>query len=563
MTRKAGIVVVTYAPGFTNTLFRHPERQHVEFSPDSDRRRPGGPCPRPARSPGYAAGADHRAESSKKSSYAGKRNASRNTSTWPFAMPKADVPARFSSKLPIDVLDADVDPDSVTDFKTVVKSRPADPADARAMMELVRNSVKTGDHGRQRGLFCRCGAENNAALPKKQEYPYSRANSPADLFRIRIPCVLNRWSMIRPGCAPLATVDSDCVILLGNRLCLYTGQGGLFRKDAQSYSGRHPAGRDRQESLGGSCRFWRRERLMAECNDWIDREQAGEALKQRFSGWVEELPQKCRDRQRIRKISFREHQGAHQPRQAGQGKSTSSWIETTILSSPTAGSAHLDPLVQDMRQPWAEMHSGLFGCLGGGLAYANAAKLVRPESRVMLCIGDGSIGFNFMEILTSLNQHLPIVIVIGNNSLWGMTANSMKLKFKHYVPGTVELGFVPYHKFMEPVGVKGFLVERPEEIRPALEASVCLGEDGDHQRENRSRHHGPRSAALAMAQARNFNGGRDQKRKSEPGGARDRRIDRYRRGPSPWSWTGRGSVCSLRYDDSGMAISFVKRPLKN
>jgi acetolactate synthase-1/2/3 large subunit len=121
------------------------------------------------------------------------------------------------------------------------------------------------------------------------------------------------------------------------------------------------------------------------------------------------------------------------------------------------------------------MASGLFGCLGVGLPYANAAKLVRPQSRVLLCSGDGSMGFNFMELETSIRKKLPIVVVIGNNNLWGMTANSMKGRFGHLVPGTVELDFVPYHKMMEALGGKGMLVEKPEDIQPALKEAFASG----------------------------------------------------------------------------------------
>ena len=81
----------------------------------------------------------------------------------------------------------------------------------------------------------------------------------------------------------------------------------------------------------------------------------------------------------------------------------------------------------------------------------------------------------FYELETSIRKNLPIVVVIGNNNLWGMTANSMRHRFKHLVPETVELNYVPYHEMIESLGGKGMLVEKPEDIRPALKEAFESG----------------------------------------------------------------------------------------
>jgi len=65
------------------------------------------------------------------------------------------------------------------------------------------------------------------------------------------------------------------------------------------------------------------------------------------------------------------------------------------------------------------LDAGLFGCLGCGLPYAHAAKLLYPGKRVCLITGDGSIGFNFMEFETAIRKKLPVVTVICNDSNGG------------------------------------------------------------------------------------------------------------------------------------------------
>ena len=54
-----------------------------------------------------------------------------------------------------------------------------------------------------------------------------------------------------------------------------------------------------------------------------------------------------------------------------------------------------------------------------------------------------------------------------------MTSNSMKMRFGKFIPGTVEIGNPPYHKAVEALGGKGILVERPEDIGPALEEAFA------------------------------------------------------------------------------------------
>jgi len=121
------------------------------------------------------------------------------------------------------------------------------------------------------------------------------------------------------------------------------------------------------------------------------------------------------------------------------------------------------------------LDSGLYGCLGVGIPYANAAKLRYPDRRVLLITGDGSVGFNFMEFHTAIRKKLPIVVVIANDQSWGMIAHSQQLRLGHPIPNGTELGWVDYHKMVEVLGGFGICVERPDDIRPALKAAFASG----------------------------------------------------------------------------------------
>jgi acetolactate synthase I/II/III large subunit len=116
-----------------------------------------------------------------------------------------------------------------------------------------------------------------------------------------------------------------------------------------------------------------------------------------------------------------------------------------------------------------------FGSLGIGLPFAVAAKLARPESKVVLVSGDGSFGFNAMEFETAVRHGIPVLAVVCNDRAWGSAKHSQELCFApDRVCGT-ELGAVHYEGMVESLGGYGELVERDEDIIPAIERALASG----------------------------------------------------------------------------------------
>jgi acetolactate synthase-1/2/3 large subunit len=71
-------------------------------------------------------------------------------------------------------------------------------------------------------------------------------------------------------------------------------------------------------------------------------------------------------------------------------------------------------------KPYRFHNVSSFGMIGVGLPYAVGAQVALPDSKVVLANGDGSIGFNGMEIDTMVRHNLPVKMFIGNNSIWGI-----------------------------------------------------------------------------------------------------------------------------------------------
>jgi acetolactate synthase-1/2/3 large subunit len=118
---------------------------------------------------------------------------------------------------------------------------------------------------------------------------------------------------------------------------------------------------------------------------------------------------------------------------------------------------------------------GYLGCLGVGLPFGLAAKLAHPEKRVLTLIGDGSTGLNFAEFDTAVRHDLPLVVVVNNDQGWGMSRQGQIATWGADRRVAVELGAVRYDLAAAGFGAYAEFVERPEEIRPALERAFASG----------------------------------------------------------------------------------------
>ena len=125
-------------------------------------------------------------------------------------------------------------------------------------------------------------------------------------------------------------------------------------------------------------------------------------------------------------------------------------------------------------RPGGLLDPGPFGCLGVGAPFALAAKTIEPDTRVGIVYGDGSFGFNGMEYDTLIRHELPVVGVVGNDGAW----NNIKVIHRMMHPESAflsDIGFRPYEKMVEGLGGYGELVEKPSEIRQALERAQDSG----------------------------------------------------------------------------------------
>jgi acetolactate synthase-1/2/3 large subunit len=130
--------------------------------------------------------------------------------------------------------------------------------------------------------------------------------------------------------------------------------------------------------------------------------------------------------------------------------------------------------VVDSFHPGCWLDPGPFGCLGAGPGYALAAKLAHPDRQVVLLQGDGAFGFSGMEFDTLARHGVNVVSVIGNNGIWALEKHPMEFLYGYSVAADLRPG-TRYDQVVEALGCHGELVERPDELRPALERALGAG----------------------------------------------------------------------------------------
>jgi acetolactate synthase I/II/III large subunit len=125
-------------------------------------------------------------------------------------------------------------------------------------------------------------------------------------------------------------------------------------------------------------------------------------------------------------------------------------------------------------RPGGWLDPGPYGCLGTGLGYAMAARIARPSAQVVLLLGDGAAGFSLMDVDTLVRHRLPVVMICGNNGIWGLEKHPMQALYGYDVAADLQPQ-CRYDQVVSALGGAGELVTRPADIAPALRRAFDSG----------------------------------------------------------------------------------------
>jgi len=377
-------------------------------------------------------------------------------------------------ELPVDVLNAAVNPASVKEMRTEVESHPADPVKAEQMLDMIQQSEKPVVIAGT-GVWQSKAEKDLVAFIENAGMPVYTSLSGRGTISDTHPLCFEGALAIRPGSGFSAYMQTDLVVLLGTRICLYYMFGGIFNPQAKIVQVDIQAeeiGRNRAVDLPVVSDVGA---LLRQCNTVIRERKITETLISRFAPWVATL-KTAHDQGKAMSAGDWQSDAMpiHPMRLAGEINKFMD-RDDDIVVADGGDTATWMGMTRTIRRPGHYLDYGIFGSLAVGLPYANAAKLCYPEKRVCLITGDGSVGFNFMEFETALRKKLPIVVVICNDLGWGMIRHSQEIRMGHAVREGTHIGRVDYHRMVEALGGKGILVEQPSDIRPALEEAFSSG----------------------------------------------------------------------------------------
>lgn len=168
---------------------------------------------------------------------------------------------------------------------------------------------------------------------------------------------------------------------------------------------------------------------------------------------------------------------------------TYAWSDTVIkpqyvvekLYELTKGDAYITTEV-GQNQMWAAqfyrfkrprqlMTSGGLGVMGYGFPAAMGVQMAKPGATVIDIAGDGSIQMNIQELITVVENELPVKVAILNNSFLGMVRQWQQLFYEKRYSST-PMRAPDFVKLAEAYGAVGLRATKPEEVVPVIQKAL-------------------------------------------------------------------------------------------
>ncbi len=125
-------------------------------------------------------------------------------------------------------------------------------------------------------------------------------------------------------------------------------------------------------------------------------------------------------------------------------------------------------------KPRRWINSGGLGTMGFGLPAAIGVKLAHPEAEVACITGEASIQMCIQELATALQYKTPVKIINLNNRYMGMVRQWQEFNYESRYSQSYMDTIPDFVALAEAYGHVGIRVEKPEDVRPALEKAFAL-----------------------------------------------------------------------------------------
>jgi acetolactate synthase-1/2/3 large subunit len=125
-------------------------------------------------------------------------------------------------------------------------------------------------------------------------------------------------------------------------------------------------------------------------------------------------------------------------------------------------------------KPRRWINSGGLGTMGFGLPAAIGVKLAHPNADVACVTGDASIQMCIQELSTALQYKTPIKIINLNNSYMGMVRQWQEFSYQSRYSHSYMETIPDFVKLAEAYGHVGIRIDKPEDVRGALEKAFAM-----------------------------------------------------------------------------------------
>ncbi|MGZ6266102.1 MAG: biosynthetic-type acetolactate synthase large subunit [Candidatus Limnocylindrales bacterium] len=125
------------------------------------------------------------------------------------------------------------------------------------------------------------------------------------------------------------------------------------------------------------------------------------------------------------------------------------------------------------RRPNSHISSGGLGTMGFGLPAAMGAAIGRPDKETWAIVGDGGLQMTVQELMTLVQDHIPVKIALLDNHKLGMVRQWQELVYAGNYHSSHLLG-PDWLKLAEAYGVAGFRASTPEEVDKAIAAARAV-----------------------------------------------------------------------------------------
>ncbi|TDC86601.1 acetolactate synthase large subunit [Actinomadura sp. 7K507] len=109
--------------------------------------------------------------------------------------------------------------------------------------------------------------------------------------------------------------------------------------------------------------------------------------------------------------------------------------------------------------------------MGFSVPGAIAAKLARPDRKVLAATGDGAFLMNSQELETAVRENIPITVLIWDDSAYGLIEWKMDLDLGE--SSNIKFGNPDFVRYAESFGARGYRVDSAAELLPTLRKALA------------------------------------------------------------------------------------------